>query len=436
MYRPESRSRQSGNFGQWKERATRVFRAAAVLWWILILIATLTPLPDQAPRSALTPPLCLVCGEAGSVDVLLNISLFIPLGLFLRLTRVRRSIVIWCGILTTLTVEAAQLLVVAGRDASPSDVITNSAGTVIGALLAERVAVLVVPAASAAVRLVVAAAALPALVLAGTAWLLVPAPPRSLWYGQHAPELGVYEQFRGTILESELGGGPMPIGPLRNSAELQNRFLSQGPALSARFIAGPKPPGPAPIVSVFDENQRKVILLGQGGRWLFFETRMRSDRLRFRILSFVLPEMPAPTPGDTLLLSGRVAGGRARLTATGPRGTVEEQYRLSPGLGWALVSPLTHPVGRDATELSSLWVALLWVPFGFYARATIGRRADGRRGGTVVAAGGAAAAFGMVLAPLMTGVPIPAPAEWLGLATGILAGATLSVVAGRLWAAR
>jgi hypothetical protein len=37
---------------------------AAVLWWLVILAATLMPLPDQAPRSALTPLGCLVCGEA------------------------------------------------------------------------------------------------------------------------------------------------------------------------------------------------------------------------------------------------------------------------------------------------------------------------------------------------------------------------------------
>jgi hypothetical protein len=406
---------------------------AAALWWLLILAATLVPLPEQAPRSALTPLTCLVCGEAGTVDVLLNVCLFVPLGLFLRLLKWRRSLVMWCGILTTLGVETAQLLVIPGRDPSVSDVITNSAGTVIGILLAERGALLVAPTATAAARLAVAAAALPALVLAGTAWLLVPAPPASVWYGQHAPDLGVYEQFRGTILEATLGGSPMPVGPLRNSDDLHQRFLSDGPSLSARFVAGPKPPGPAPIVSVFDAHQRKVILLGQGGRWLFFETRMRSDDLRFRTLSFTLRSMPVPAVGDTLRMTGRVHGGTVRLSVTGPRGALEDQYRLSPGLGWALVSPTPQPVGGNVAVISMLWVALLWVPFGYYA---VGRGADGRRRGTVVRAGGTAAALGMVLAPALTGVPIPGPAEWIGLAAGILSGAVLSEVAGRFSAAR
>jgi hypothetical protein len=431
MYRPESRLRQSGESGQRKEHAKLLLGAAAALWWLVILAVTLMPLPSQAPQSALTPLTCLVCGEAGTVDVLLNICLFVPLGLFLRLLGWRRSRVLWCGILTTLAVETAQLLVIPGRDASPSDVITNSAGTVIGTLLADHGASLVVPTASAAVRLVVAAAGIPALVLGGTAGLLVPAPPSSVWYGQHAPDLGMYEQFRGSVLEASLGSRPLPVGPLRNSPALRETFLSEGPSIEARFVAGPKPPGPAPIVSVFDENRRKVILLGQGGRWLFFETRMRSDDLRFRTLSFTLPSMPVPAVGDTLRMMGRVEDGRVQVTVTGPRGTVDDWYRLSPGLGWALVSPVPRPVGRDAAVLSMLWVALLWVPFGFYARAVAGRRADGRRVGTVVAAGGTAAAVGMLMTPAMTGVPIPGPAEWLGLAAGILVGTMLSVVIGR-----
>jgi hypothetical protein len=37
----------------------------------------------------------------------------------------------------------------------------------------------------------------------------------------------------------------------------------------------------------------------------------------------------------------------------------------------------------------------------------------------------------MLMTPAMTGVPIPGPAEWLGLAAGILVGTMLSVVIGR-----
>jgi hypothetical protein len=376
-----------------------------------------------------------VCGETGTVDVILNVALFLPLGLLLRLLGWRRALVVGCGVITTVVVETAQLLVIPGRDASPSDVITNSAGTVIGMALAENGPSLVAPTAAAALRLAIAAAGLPALVLAGTAWLLVPAPPASLWYGQHAPDLGMYEQFRGTILGATLGGHGMPVGPLRSSPELRQAFLADGPSLAALFVAGPKPPGPAPIVSVFDEQRRKVILLGQGGRWLYFETRMRSDDLRFRTLSFTVPSMPVPVVGDTLRMLGRVRRGRVHLSVTGPMGiTMVDQYRLSPGLGWALVSPIPRPVGRDAPVLSMLWVAMLWVPFGYYTRTARGEGTR-KRVGLLGAAGATAAGIGLLVAPMMSEMPIPGPAEWVGLAGGILFGAMLSVVVRRLYAA-
>ena len=46
--------------------------------------ATLTPTAGSGRSGARTPPWCLVCGELGAVDVLLNVALFVPLGAALR----------------------------------------------------------------------------------------------------------------------------------------------------------------------------------------------------------------------------------------------------------------------------------------------------------------------------------------------------------------
>ena len=51
---------------------------------VFILVATLIPAPERALAVAATPFLCLVCGEQGSVDVVLNVLLFIPFALGLR----------------------------------------------------------------------------------------------------------------------------------------------------------------------------------------------------------------------------------------------------------------------------------------------------------------------------------------------------------------
>jgi hypothetical protein len=55
----------------------------------LIGLATLVPYPEQAELSRSTPLGCLVCGELGGVDVVLNLALFVPLGIALRSRGIR-----------------------------------------------------------------------------------------------------------------------------------------------------------------------------------------------------------------------------------------------------------------------------------------------------------------------------------------------------------
>src|SRR4030095_14675064 len=64
-----------------RSRGRYVAMAAAAL----IVAATLTPRPSQAEFVALTPPWCLICGDLGTVDMLLNLALFVPLGIGLRM---------------------------------------------------------------------------------------------------------------------------------------------------------------------------------------------------------------------------------------------------------------------------------------------------------------------------------------------------------------
>jgi hypothetical protein len=101
-----------------------------------ILITTLYPSPDNAKEAALTPLWCLVCGSDGGADVLLNIFLFIPFAIGLRLSGLSWRRVIGISALVSLAVEILQLEVVPGRDASLSDLLTNTSGSAVGAIAA------------------------------------------------------------------------------------------------------------------------------------------------------------------------------------------------------------------------------------------------------------------------------------------------------------
>jgi VanZ like family len=112
----------------------RIGRLLAVVGLLFIAAATLTPLPQQSAAAAATPLWCLVCGEDGGVDVLNNILLFVPLGLGLRLMRLRTSHVVLLAASVSLAIELLQLIVITGRDASLSDLLTNTLGSWTGAL--------------------------------------------------------------------------------------------------------------------------------------------------------------------------------------------------------------------------------------------------------------------------------------------------------------
>ena len=101
-----------------------------------VLVATLTPL-ERSPRAAQRPRcFCLVCGDQGGADVVDNLLLFLPLAVGLRLSGRSpggsRSL---AAFLLSFNVELLQYWLVPGRDASLSDLVTNTASGAIGATL-------------------------------------------------------------------------------------------------------------------------------------------------------------------------------------------------------------------------------------------------------------------------------------------------------------
>ena len=107
-------------------------RVALALVLAAILSVTLYPASGEP-----THPLvwCIVCGEGGTADVILNIILFLPLGGVLALLGVPRNRAWIAGTLLSGMIECAQLGI-PGRDSSLGDVLSNSTGTILGFILA------------------------------------------------------------------------------------------------------------------------------------------------------------------------------------------------------------------------------------------------------------------------------------------------------------
>jgi len=189
---------------------------------------------------------------------------------------------------------------------------------------------------------------------------------------------------------ASLGGEFMPGGPLRRFATLEPG-VKTAVTLAATFVTGAPPDELAPIVSVFDEHQQKVLLLGQRADRLEFEARIRGEDYRFRPLRFSLPGAVPAAAGDTLRAEGGFDDRVLRLGIEGSGVTASRALEISPALGWVLVAPMTWPIGGEVRVLTALWLAFLWLPLGFYAGRRIRSSGPAAVAGLMLGAGAAAA---------------------------------------------
>ena len=192
--------------------AGRLLTAAATA---CIGIATLLPSSGPAPPFR---PFCLACGDLGGTDVVLNVLLFLPLGVGLGLQGTRRRTAISGMVAASLIIEFLQVFI-PGRDANLGDVLTNSLGGAIGFLLAAHRETLLRPS-KYFERILLATWCMVWLAITTiSAYALVPSPTQSQYYGLIARDLGTNLRTRpGKELLAALGlpdyfviGGRRPL---------------------------------------------------------------------------------------------------------------------------------------------------------------------------------------------------------------------------------
>ena len=328
---------------------------------------TMTPHPRNVELVAQTPLWCLLCGSLAGMDIILNVMLFVPYGFGLRLAGWPRGRVLLAGFATTLLVETTQYFFVPGRDASLGDLITNTAGGLVGMVLAERFVRLVRPEPRRAGWLAGVAAAIWLLLQAVTAWGVGVSLPEHPYWGQRAPELGQFDRFRGVVTEARLADEPMPSTRLPDTPTVRERLLA-GAGIAALAVSGPPTARLAPIVSVFDETQQEIILLGQSGTDLFFRMHTRAWTLGLRGPALRLPRVLPPDSGRPFAASGRLTGGYLEASADTGAGPVSRSLALTPSWGWSLFIPLDHyAFGENVRWLTALWLAGLLFPVGYWA---------------------------------------------------------------------
>jgi VanZ like family len=388
----------------------RIGPVLALVGLLVIAVTTLIPLPQQIAASRATSLWCLVCGDYGGVDVVNNLLLFIPFAAGLRLSGVGTAAVVAAGSLVSLSVESLQWAGIPGRDASLSDLLTNTGGSWLGAVLGAELTSIIYPAPKPAIRFAGLTALVWLMVQAASAFLLRPWVPGGELRGAWARSIPGRETFDGMVVSASISGSPLPGTSTLADRELRSK-IREGPfRLEVDLRAGWKTPKWVPVVELLGAHG-PVLSLDAVGKSLAFQPPMRSYSLRLRRPGLGLPGALPATAGARLQL----AAGRRHDTLwavwTAGTGTRVALQALSPSFGWSLLTPSRYAYGPEVRTLTGIWIAG-WLALISYWSAGSGR--PGRLAGVLLLL-----PVGLGFIPWLTGYPAVHWSEWLAGAAGI-----------------
>jgi hypothetical protein len=390
--------------------------------------ATLTPAPDDTIGSHL----CLVCGLVGGVSAILNVFLFVPLGIGLALSgwSAKRALIAMCAL--SVLIETAQL-VIPGRDSTLGDVLTNSFGGALGFAIGRYAFALLRPSPRLALALCIGWSALWLGIQTISGFGLSPAIPTANYYGQIAPRLGNFEQFHGRVLRASIADIGLSDTRFENNAEVRDLLL-RGATVATTVVPSSPTHGLAPIIRVADERDREIALLAQSGKDLVFGVRTGAEVLRLRPLFFAVADVfPAVLSGNTGIASDEITVGarysarEASANAQTVGGSHEHRIPIAGWLGWTMVMPFQWYIEGTSTEfvLSLTWIACLLIPLGYWGTA-LARASPGRHAARVRMAAVPVTLvllyLGLVVLPEWFGVTATPFSGWLAALTGIVLG--------------
>jgi hypothetical protein len=375
---------------------------------------------------------CLICGSVGTVDAILNVILFVPLGVGLALGGARgKNALIWMFALSAL-IESAQLYMISGRDATIGDVLTNTIGGALGFAIGRYHALWLRPPRRVARSLVLGWAAIWLIIQSISSYGFTLSLPHSQYYGQIARELGNFAVFPGTVLSARIDDVPIPDTALADSRAVERLLQASVPVAVSVVPANPAPKT-APIVRLTDAQQREILLLAQDGDHFIFVVRTGAAVLRARRPFFSLAKVfPIGLGGDSstydsLTLTARYAasGVTIRVHATSTSSGVVIPIYAS--LGWTFWLPFQWLIEGTRAEymISSIWIAFLLIPLGYWAvhlRDSSPHKWALSELATALLFGAALLISGLALIPYIFGLSVAPFVDWVAALGGLLLG--------------
>jgi hypothetical protein len=380
-----------------------------------ILATTLYPTPGAQSGADRTPLLCLVCGESGGTDVILNLLLFIPFAIGLRLSGWTWGRVTLACAALSFGVELCQYLWIPGRDASLSDLLTNTTGGSAAAAIAPLLRAAIAPGQRDAQRLVLVGVTAWIAFSMLTAWLFSPWVRDAAALSEHADSSDREYAYRGKLRGVVLSGDSMPDGRLdaKASERVSDLFAQETFDIRLAVVSEP-PPGYREWIYRLRIGSGQLAV-SQQGTALVVEVPRRLALLEVYSPAMRLDAGAPDSAGVPFSIAAGERGGHVWLESTVNGRTRRADLRLTPTMAWGLVVPLGYAFGPEVRFLTMIWVAALMAPLGYWGSRT-GRPA------IAVAILAGAIAVGLGLIPWLSAVgPVPVR-DWLAAAAGAAGG--------------
>lgn len=386
--------------------------AIAIIVASLLAIAFLTLRPESG--RAESSFWCLRCGDRAAIDVILNVFLFVPLGVGLALYGLPFQRAVLLALACTCLVETLQFWI-PGRDASARDILANSIGGVIGHLLGRDWRVLAVPDRSAA-RVVAAAAIGVWLAMQGlTALALQLAPPPEPWWAQLRPDRDNFPSFfTGRVLDFSLGRFHMPENDqiAADTVAEMRREMFAGEPLRVRITNVDTAKRLAAIAIISAGPVHDVAWWASDQRGAVYGVIVRGSLLGLRTPTVRIPAAVSLGKNDTVELAGSYHKGIYTLQAHDRSGTRRRMLRASPSMTWALLVPIPlYAFGEEVLWLTALYLFVMWCVLGYWCARS-----------EVIALVVLGIFFGLCAIPILFRLPVAHWSEWLACIAGAATG--------------
>ncbi len=301
-------------------------------------------------------------------DALRNVLLFVPLGAGVRLATGSSLRALALGAALAIAFELLQTFI-PGRFSSPVDIVTNTFGAWIGAwIMGHRESLLAPPPRQAARLAWVATLTAASIWIVGTLGLR-PATPNTRYFGGHTPQLGHLAHYKGQVLEARIGDSEIPDAGLVDDQATLKQSLRRSESIRIRFRRGPAPARLAPLVTLHDDLQREILLVGLERDDLVLRRWVRGAAWGLENPAHRWPVALAPNrAGEVAELEFVLEKGRSRARID-ERALADHAW--SPARIWALVLPRDIASEATARILDAVCIAVLTLPVAFYARRAI-----------------------------------------------------------------